>query len=330
MSEDGTRPLEAALAAHFGPHESLVRLVADASSRTFFRARHFDGSTRVIVIDEAGGLRGLKRMLAARDQLASIGIRVPKITRHADDLFALEMEDLGDRLLAEALPKMDRSQRRRAYTEAGTMAGRIARDGGEGLSDDSPLTQPRLERERLRTELAFFAVHDVASRRGCEDQDLLADLRLVLDHIALESSRPTPRFAHRDLHARNLMLLANGQLAAVDFQDALFAPPFYDLVSLVYDPYVALDDELRSAAKMAYLTETGESQGCLENPLYGWVALQRLLKAIGTYAFQASQRGKSRFAASIVTAERHALAVAKAIPSEMRGVVVEILERVGF
>jgi hypothetical protein len=57
----------------------------------------------------------------------------------------------------------------------------------------------------------------------------------------------------------------------IDHQDALPGPAVYDRVSLAYDPYVALDDATRDALAG-------------EGPDVAPVAVQRLVKAIGTYA----------------------------------------------
>ena len=44
---------------------------------------------------------------------------------------------------------------------------------------------------------------------------------------------------HRDYHSRNLML-RDGALFIIDFQDARMGPDTYDLVSLLRDSYVDL------------------------------------------------------------------------------------------
>src|SRR5438105_1464019 len=46
---------------------------------------------------------------------------------------------------------------------------------------------------------------------------------------------------HRDYHSRNLML-SDGSLYIIDFQDARLGPDTYDLVSLLRDSYVDLTD----------------------------------------------------------------------------------------
>ena len=48
---------------------------------------------------------------------------------------------------------------------------------------------------------------------------------------------------HRDYHSRNLML-HEGELYIIDFQDARMGPDTYDLVSLLRDSYVDLTEEV--------------------------------------------------------------------------------------
>ena len=51
----------------------------------------------------------------------------------------------------------------------------------------------------------------------------------------------TKKFVHRDFHCRNL-LLNDGKVGLIDFQDALIGPITYDLVSYLKDAYHSKDD----------------------------------------------------------------------------------------
>ena len=56
---------------------------------------------------------------------------------------------------------------------------------------------------------------------------------------------------HRDYHSRNLML-HDGRLHIIDFQDARLGPDTYDLASLLRDSYVDLDRRASSTSCIAY------------------------------------------------------------------------------
>ncbi len=319
------------LRERFAPVEGVEPLAPDASVRRFFRLRRPHGATVVALVDPDGGPPVLTRMILAADLLASIDVPVPRVLDRDESIPALLLEDLGDRLLAAALPELAADDARRAWREAGRIAARIARAGSPLVPPDHPLAQPVLGYDRLRAELAFFSVHDVTARRGIEDRGLLAELAHVLDRIADRCAAPARQLAHRDFHARNLLLREDGSLGVVDFQDLLFAPPGYDLASLLHDPYVELPRELADAAGEGWRDEAGDVlPDPREQESWPWVSLQRLLKAIGTYAYQATRMNRPRFARYIPVAEHRALATARALPGRDRHDVVTILEKLGF
>jgi hypothetical protein len=318
------------LAKRFGPASSFVALAPDASTRFFFRLERADGQRRVVMSDPAGGPAALDRMSAARKTLAEIGVRTPAIEDRDDELSALLLEDLGDVLLADALPRMPAAEQLALYEEAGRFAGLIAKQGTARVGRGHPLAFPDLGRERLRAELALFAVQDVAGRRNRSDPALLQALSDFSDKIVQVVGAATPKLAHRDFHSRNLLVLPGPHIGVVDFQDTLLAPPLYDLASLTHDPYITPGAELSRAASNAYAAAAGIDGDPLADRLFPWVTLQRVLKAIGTYAFQARMKERPRFLAYIPPAERLALSAAAALPAEWRGVGQGILLHAGF
>lgn len=293
--------IRAWLAERYGPLESCEPIAADASVRRFFRLRMAERGPAVAMIDATGGAPAIERMAAAARRLGGLGVRVPAVLQADPEAGTILLEDLGDALLADVADRLDAPALEGAYREAGRHAGRLARAGAPG--SDDPLGEPRLGFERLRSELAFFVVHDVVRRRGRTDIGALQRLGRALDGLTRGCCESEPRLAHRDFHARNLLLLEDGGVGVVDFQDALAAPPHYDLVSLVWDPYVAVPAAAVKAALEGYGEATGEPPPDLDEPAVARVALQRLLKAIGTYARQALDLGRARFEAHIPEAE---------------------------
>ena len=105
---------------------------------------------------------------------------------------------------------------------------------------------------------------------------------------------------HRDYHSRNLML-HDGSLYIIDFQDARMGPDTYDLASLLRDSYVEisernLDDLIAyfCALKGCAAPETALpdlDQSSLEfRRRFDLMALQRNLKALGTFGYQTTTR----------------------------------------
>jgi hypothetical protein len=95
---------------------------------------------------------------------------------------------------------------------------------------------------------------------------------------------------HRDYHSRNLMW-KDGQLFIIDFQDARMGPDTYDLVSLLRDSYVDLPESVVDDLMAYFLALTGEAGKESEfRRRFDVMALQRNLKALGTFGYQTTTR----------------------------------------
>ena len=82
-----------------------------------------------------------------------------------------------------------------------------------------------------------------------------------------------------------------GRLYVIDFQDARMGPDTYDLVSLLRDSYADLPDALVTEAVDHFLSGKGEST-TIETftRRFDLMALQRNLKALGTFGYQIATR----------------------------------------
>lgn len=96
------------------------------------------------------------------------------------------------------------------------------------------------------------------------------------------------------------------------------------------DPYVEPDADLAGAAARSFAAAAGVDGDPLLDPLFPWVALQRLLKAIGTYAFQARVKKRPRFLTYIPAAERQAMAAADGLPEPWRSPARTVLAHIGM
>ena len=140
-------------------------------------------------------------------------------------------------------------------------------------------------------ELDFFTKHFLEAYRGVtltpEEREALRDeFAVLVRELAAE-----PRvLCHRDYHSRNLML-HESQLYIIDFQDARMGPDTYDLVSLLRDSYVDLPDQTVQeliAYFLALKGLTGTDHEFRER--FDRMALQRNLKALGTFGYQTTAR----------------------------------------
>ncbi|RME18493.1 MAG: hypothetical protein D6797_00310 [Bdellovibrio sp.] len=152
--------------------------------------------------------------------------------------------------------------------------------------------------EKLLWEMNYGKAHLLESL--CQmPLNLLENLQEEFLSICQKLSEQ-PRFmCHRDYHSRNLMIV-RGEVYVIDFQDARLGPIHYDLVSLVYDSYVNLPEEMRQKLIEDYwqkATIVYPSLGSKEQfyELIQYQMLQRCFKACGSFASFYNQRGDTRY-----------------------------------
>ncbi|MEO8838303.1 MAG: phosphotransferase, partial [Herbaspirillum sp.] len=111
-------------------------------------------------------------------------------------------------------------------------------------------------------------------------------------------------FVHRDYHSRNLMLQTDGALrnpGILDFQDAVYGPITYDLVSLLRDAYIRWDEELVldwvirywERARRAGLPVASDIDTFYRD--FEFMGLQRHLKVLGIFARLSHRDGKNAY-----------------------------------
>lgn len=237
-------------------------LVSEASGRRYARLtrlHRYPLDTAVVMLFPKGTPPAeVARVERCTRLLAEAGVPVPAVHDSDHRGAWILQEDLGDRALAHAVEAGDTVEG--AYHSALAILERVQ---ALRALDTSPV--PALDGVRMRRELAQF-VRSALDLDGPPGPGLTAELERLLTRC----TQAQTALCHRDYHARNL-LLQGARVRVIDHQDALVGPAVYDRVSLAYDPYVELPDTFRDAL-------AGDS------PDVAPVAVQRLVKAIGTYA----------------------------------------------
>ena len=109
---------------------------------------------------------------------------------------------------------------------------------------------------------------------------------------------------HRDYHSRNLMIYqgVNGHNPGIlDFQDAVYGPITYDLVSLLKDAYIQWDEEqiidwavrYWQPAKKAGLPVPDDFSEFYRD--FEWMGAQRHIKVLGIFARLYHRDGKEGY-----------------------------------
>lgn len=302
-----------------GPLERTERLAGDASTRRFYRLKLARGGSLVAMALEGPLESDAHPQIAVGRYLESIGFPIPRLHAVFPEHGLLLYEDLGDLLLQDlALPAFAAA----AYDDVAALYGRavdlistLQGIGTERLPSGHPAAIRCLDPERFSFELNFFREHYVERLRGLQlSPGESGDLEELIGRLAARASRPPYVLCHRDYHSRNL-LVHEGRIRVVDFQDARLGPAGYDLASLLRDSYVTLPHGLGSSLIERYLESAPEPRDAVQfRAHFELVALQRNLKAIGTFAFQAVAMGRSGFLDSIPPTWDHVFEALPRIP----------------
>ncbi len=279
----------------------VVPLTGDASDRRYFRILLPDAPSIVLALNSAPfDVTTLPFVNVAR-LMAKMPVPIPEVLGHADDLGVLAQQDLGDVTLQAHLGAASPGEHAALYRQAVALIGTLQRRGAELSSPEYLPYGISFDVEKLTWELDFFTKHFLEAYRGVTlADDQRAALREEFAVIARELALEPRVLCHRDYHSRNLML-HESQLYIIDFQDARMGPDTYDLVSLLRDAYVDLLEQTVDELIAYFLALKGgtgpaspgfgeASPASAFRRRFDVMALQRNLKALGTFGYQTTAR----------------------------------------
>lgn len=108
------------------------------------------------------------------------------------------------------------------------------------------------------------------------------------------AAQDEPVTVMRDYHAENIMLLIDGRLGLLDFQDALVGHRAYDLVSMLQDARRDVSDELEETMLQYYLESYSDDAATFRSH-YAILGAQRNTKIIGIFTRLSVRDGKERY-----------------------------------
>jgi aminoglycoside/choline kinase family phosphotransferase len=273
------------------PYE-VTAVGADASFRRYFRVGFEDGASR-IVMDAPPAHEDCRPFVHVAALLRGAGVNVPRI--HAQDLARglLLLDDLGSTAYIDVLDEAN--------------ADALFGDALDALLKwqlaSRPAVLPVYDAALLRRELALFPQWYVTRHLGdtldADRQAMLEEVQAVL----LENILAQPRvFVHRDFMPRNLMVCAENP-GVLDFQDAVYGPICYDVISLFRDAFIDWEEE-RIIDWTARYWEKAKRVGLPVEADFGdfyrnleWTGLQRHLKVLGIFARLNYRDGKPKYLA---------------------------------
>ncbi len=315
IDKSRTRQRRQWLADLFGTARVVMQAASDdASFRGYYRLRcatapRGGGPVRAsyILMDAPPEQENSQAFIAITTRLADAGLNVPEIIAADPGQGFLLLSDLGPH---DYLSRLDDNSADRLVGDA--LRALVHMQTRVDGTDLAPYDAPVLQREmQLFTD--WFLRRHLKLEPG-------AALRTTLEHsfeFLIQACLEQPRvFVHRDYHSRNLMHTTDANPGILDYQDALFGPIGYDLVSLLRDVYIRWPESRIDHWLSHYhaLARAGGLLGRDDRPrLVRWfdaAGIQRHLKIAGIFARLYYRDKKPRYLADLPLTLEYLLEVA--------------------
>ncbi|OGL50419.1 MAG: hypothetical protein A2161_13455 [Candidatus Schekmanbacteria bacterium RBG_13_48_7] len=274
----------------------IEELPGDASDRKFYRVRfqkkgsyasreHF-----VLMVLDNGPHAAEIPYINVQRFMKKRNIPVPEIFHFDFKKGYLFLEDLGDVTYERRVKSVSRSERESYYRWAIDLLVQMQFECSDQGKDNCIAFEQFFDKEKFMYEFKFFLSNLIEKyySKKIEDQDseiFQRDFSLIAETLAAEEKC----FTHRDFHSRNVMI-KDGRLILIDFQDARMGCFQYDLASLLRDSYISLDANLMSSMLDYYLRKWNEMgmKGVDRykfRKIFDYACLQRNIKAAGTFGY---------------------------------------------
>jgi aminoglycoside/choline kinase family phosphotransferase len=271
--------------------ESIRPASSDASFRRYFRVDAADGST-YIAMDAPPPQEDVRPFIHVADVFGKTGASVPQVLAQDVERGYLLLSDLGS---TTYLKQLNADTAHKLYLDAIDSLILIQAQSQPGVF-------PEYDRALLHRELMLFPDWYVAKHLGLELSDKQKEtLNKMFDAVLANNLAQAQVYVHRDYHSRNLMVLGKGNPGILDFQDAVYGPITYDLVSLLRDAYIQWDEEMVLDWVIRYW-ERAKHAGLPVNPDidtfyrdFEFMGVQRHIKVLGIFARLYHRDGKDAY-----------------------------------
>jgi len=266
---------------------------ADASFRRYFRVTR--GGDTYIVMDAPPEKEDLGPFVTVARILLGMGLNAPVILARDSKQGFLFLSDLGSRQYLDELQTDGAAER--LYADA-LEALATMQTADCGRARELPPYDHALLMREMELMPEWFLRRHLRLEISAAERGMLDRLFEALSQSAL--SQPAA-FVHRDYHSRNLLVTADNNPGILDFQDAVWGPVTYDLVSLIKDCYIAWPAARVRSWALRYreqLLEKGFPVGVSEAEFirgFDLVGLQRHIKVLGIFARLFYRDGKSQY-----------------------------------
>lgn len=282
-----------ALGISNGSTVKLGAIIAGGSLRSFHRVE-LDGNNHCVLMHYTPDYEENNYFVDIARFLDELEIGTPSILANDEERHLVWMEDLGGRDLY-SLRGAPWEERCEGYRRALDVVGDLHKKALPALEGRDLKLMNGFGTELYNWEHDYFFNNFVY--RICH----MPDLRPSDDHLREEIDELTTRLCnapgalvHRDFQSQNVILRGD-RACLIDFQGLRHGTPYYDVGSLLYDPYVPFANPEREDLLDYYLDKVMGYTSADSRSLFYDASSQRLMQALGAYGFLGQKEGKEHF-----------------------------------
>lgn len=265
------------------PIEQVTALAKNAGFRRYFRL-NLANATSVLAVDSPSDSDNNTGFIELSRTLSQLGLRVPKvIATHVSQGFLL-VDDLGDNTFENALATTNVDS---LYQRALTTLVSLQTQAKHPLLRALP-TFDKLSMQQQLTHCQTWFLEKLLHLTL--DDHAQSQLNALFNSVISHLGAQPKSIMHADYQCRNLMVLANQDIALLDFQHASHGAAAYDVASLLWDCYLDWPADKTQQWLLFYYNLACEKQVITPVGMdtftdwFYWAALQRHLKNVFIFA----------------------------------------------
>jgi len=286
----------------FGKECTITLAGTAGSRRVYYRLQ--EGLRTFIVLVSPPDDADFGRFLRITQFFRLMNFPVPMVFCIDDAAHQVVLEDLGDRRLYDMVrdgePALELYQK--VIVQLVDLQTRCFQ-----RHQECPDIRSRIFDEHdLLWETDYYATQYLEGHReiafSAGDRGRLQDL---FRELARRVDQQPKSIMHRDFQSQNLMIQFDGAVRVIDYQGSRLGTVYYDLASLLLDPYTMLaDGEIDELLRYYHAKSLNTLP--YEEMFHQFLlaASQRVMQALGAYCFLSRVKGLTQFKAYIDPGER--------------------------
>jgi aminoglycoside/choline kinase family phosphotransferase len=286
----------------FGPGSAITLAGSAGSRRAYFRLQ--EGPLTFIVLVSPPDDVDFGRFLRITQFFRLMNVPVPMVYCIDDAAHQVVLEDLGDKRLYDTIAEgagIQESYRKVIHLLVDLQTRCFQ------LHQECPDIRSRhFDQDDLLWETGYYSAQYLQGHRGLVFSAAeKTALEATFAELARQVDAQPKSIMHRDFQSQNLMMQIDGTVRVIDYQGARLGSIYYDLASLLLDPYVMIgdadiDELLRYYHAKSLNTLSFEDM----SKQFLLAASQRVMQALGAYSFLSRVKGLSQFKQYIEPGEK--------------------------